>query len=1635
MISRSAAYAVPMSSLFPGAPMSDITIDAILERWRADKASADYSKEKAAGDAFEKLCTAFLTHDPEQRLQYRNVRRFADWAAEHGKDAKDTGIDLVAELASGEGLAAIQCKFYAEGKTIPKSAVDSFLAASGTGEFGQRIIIDTTGLDWSVNLEKTLAGQAVPVVRIGLHNLRESPADWVRFVESGELVAEGPPVLRPHQEDALRNIAANLADAGSRGKLIMACGTGKTLTALRAAERLAGKGGRVLCLVPSLALMSQTIHAWARDCELPLRAFAVCSDSQVGKRRKSQDDKIDMDVLDLAWPATTNAAKLAERAGPADTDKMTVVFATYQSSPVIERAQHDHDLPAFDLAICDEAHRTAGAILPGEEQSHFTRIHRDGSIRALRRLYMTATPKVYAESARTKAGELAAALCSMDDEELYGPVLYEIGFAEAVERNLLADYRVVVLTVPENLAGRILASYSGDLQEGLKLDDTALMIGCWRALAKADPQAFPERERAPMRRAIAFCKTIRASQQVDKLFDSIAERYRNLEASEDPARALPAHAAPAKHIDGTFNASRRAEALAWLNAPGESECRILTNARCLTEGVDLPALDGILFMHPRKSQIEVVQAVGRVMRRAEGKPMGYIVLPVVVAPGASAEHVLEDNERWRKVWQMLNAIRSHDEGFDAELNRIEMGETPKHLSIIPLADWQPPPTGEPGPGIGTDGGGDNDSNGSPGHQDKGQHSLFDDLPAAIMAKIVEKCGSRRYWDEWAGDVARIARAHIERITAMVTVDEQNAGNEDIVAAAEIFDDFVAELRDDLNPGITREDAIEMLAQHMVTGPVFDALFGEGKFTGRNPVSRAMQTVLEVVKPSGIDAEADSLQEFYDSVARRAKGAGTDEARQKIIAELYDKFFRNAFPKTSSDLGIVYTPVEIVDFILHSVAGTLKSEFGSALGDEGVHILDPFTGTGTFITRLLQSGLIGTDDLARKYASEIHANEIVLLAYYIASVNIETAYHGADGGEYRPFERICLTDTFQLSEGRKFGTSLLQDNSDRRSRQKEQDIQVIIFNPPWMAGKKEHGYPQLFRQIEKTYAARSAATNKNSLYDSYKLAIRWASDRIGKKGVIGFVTNGSWLDGNVDSGIRACLADEFTSVHVLNLRGNARTSGEQRRAEGGNAFEEGTRSPAAITILVRNPDKAAGGCRIHYRDIGDYLTSEEKLDIVRNAGSIAGIDDWQEITPDQNHDWIVQQEAGFDGLYPLGSRAAKAGNPDDTIFELFSNGYKTGRDAWIYNFSCSSCLENVRLMIAEYREALFELDECPTTEQVRKAAERHSANIHWDRRLLNKLRRKRELAHSPNRIAQIYYRPFIKQQHYSDDELVHDSAIRRRFYPDTDTDNRAICVPGVGSTKPFSALMVDCMPDIQLMFNGQYFPRYRFTAPPAPQDDYSYDNVPRQRQRVDNITDAALERFRTQYRDPGIGKDDIFDYVYGALHAPAFRAAFPNALARELARVPLAADFRGFAEAGRKLGKLHIGYETCPEYPLELVFSAAAVPRPEHFRLGARPMRFAGKKGEVDRSVLIVNEHVRLAGIPESAHSYVVNGRTPLEWFIDRYRVTRDKKSGILNDANTWFERPEDLIAAIRRIVYLSVETARIIDGLPEVDGI
>ena len=539
-------------------------LDSILNAWREQAAEPLFNRTRAMGTVFENLCTAFLTHDPVQAGQFTNVQPYAGWAHAHGFPATDTGIDLVAEIRDDPGyFAAIQCKFLDTGGNIPKKEIDSFLAASGRSEFRRRVWIDTTGRPWSRNAEDTLRLQEKPVQRIGLHYLKASPIDWAAYASSGAVGERQPPkTARPHQQDAIDSALTHLAASGARGKLLMACGTGKTLVGLRAAEQIAGRGRRVLLLMPSLALLSQTLRAWLDDATLPIRAFAVCSDSQTGRPRRSAGDTADMDVLDLAYPATTDAASLATRAGPDAPDAMTVVFATYQSSGIVSLSQLEHSLPPFDLAVADEAHRTAGALIPGEDPSPFVRIHDEEAILAHRRLYMTATPKVYAASARSRAGELAATLCSMDDEDRYGPLLHETRFGDAVDRDLLSDYRVIVLTVPESLAAGIRIREFADGAQ-LTLDEQGKMIGCLRALAKTDADQFPEHDQAPMRRAIAFCNLVDSSKRLEGRIHDVAEAYAEAYGNGR------APAVSARHVDGTFNATARGDALAFLEEAPE----------------------------------------------------------------------------------------------------------------------------------------------------------------------------------------------------------------------------------------------------------------------------------------------------------------------------------------------------------------------------------------------------------------------------------------------------------------------------------------------------------------------------------------------------------------------------------------------------------------------------------------------------------------------------------------------------------------------------------------------------------------------------------------------------------------------------------------------------------------------------------------------------------------------------------------------------------------------------------------------------------------------------------------------------------------------------------------------------------
>ena len=1570
-----------------------ISFQEMLEQIRA---IADSEAQK--GRIFERLMKKFFAEDPWYKDRFSNVWLWSEWAArQSGFDAKDTGIDLVAEEREG-GFCAVQCKCYAPETRISKPHLDSFISASARDPFTARIVVDT-GHPWGPTAKKTVAGLKPKCDALYLNDLINRCFDWP------DLTREQPEDLRyrpetfqllPHQREAFDDVIAGFREH-DRGKLIMACGTGKTFTALRIAEAVAGVGGRVLYLVPSISLFAQSMREWATHKEIRHRYLGICSDTRAGKK----DEDASLEELEI--PVTTEPSRISKALRLAQEGALTVVFCTYHSLGLVEAAQEE-GAPPFDLILCDEAHRTTGIERPDDgKTSPFVLVHDGERIKAAKRLYMTATPRLYTESAKEKAASHDVEVFSMDDKETYGPEFHRLPFSRAVEQDLLSDYRVVVLTISEQHVDAALQAHlaAGDSEIGLT--DAAKVVGCWRALQNPENKGKGDGPARPLKRAIAFTNTIKSSQRLEAHWDGIVTQARDMLPEEEQADALQCET---RHVDGQHNALDRKARIDWLKGNSADEngaCRILSNARCLSEGIDVPALDAVLFMSPRNSHVDIVQAVGRTMRKAEGKEYGYIILPIAVPAGVDPARALDRNEQFDVVWSVLRALRSHDDRLDAEINKIDLNKAlPEGIIIF---------DGE-------------------GNETVDALELpfppLDLPPGAIFAKIVEKCGDRKYWQTWATDVADIFARLVARIGSLLESPENKT-------LREWFDDFHQELKVSINESITRASAVDMMAQHILTRPVFEALFEGYDFAAGNPVSQSLDKLRKDFGEFGLENEIRDMAPFYESVRNRARGLDNSEARQRVLMELYENFFATAMKKDADRLGIVYTPPEVVDFILQSADHVLREEFGRSLSDEGVHVLDPFTGTGIFLVRMLQSALIRDADLLRKYREELHANELVLLAYYIAAVHIEEAFHGRRGADsaYEPFAGIVMTDTFNLhTERTGFPKDWLPVNSARVERQQKLPIQVIVGNPPWSAGQRSSAddnpnvdYPEIEARVAATYAARSTATLKNSLYDTYKMAIRWASDRIGDQGVVALVTNGSWIDGNADSGVRACLAEEFSSIHVLNLRGNQRTQGERSRQEGGKVFGQGSRAPVAITLLVRNPNATSDGCRILYRDIGDYLRREDKLEILREAGYIAGIEDWEEITPDPHNDWIGQRDEAFQRLYPMGSKEAKAGRADNAIFRLFSNGYKSGRDVYVYNFSHQACATNARAMVEDYMGAMRVREENPEY-TIDDATSRHDSNVRWDQALKDNLGRRKAVTYTPDNVWTTQYRPFVKQCCYVDYVLVHRKYQQDSIFSALDSENRAICVPGVGSTKPFSTLMVDTMPDIQLMFNGQCFPRYQYREPRDAQGDLP--GLETRLERVDNITDTAQRAFRVRYNDNTITKDAIFDYVYGILHAPGYRVRFADDLAKELPRVPFAPDFHAFAEAGRALAELHLGYETCAEYPLEVAFTGGGDPRPEHFRIGARAMRF----DDDEKTVLIVNDHIRLEGIPPEAHEYQVNGRTPLEWFIDRYKVTRDKESGIVNDPNGWFDDPRDLITAVRRIVHVSVETVRIVSGLP-----
>lgn len=1613
-----------------------LSFNDVLTKFRREAFS-----ERDKGFRFEKLMKKYLLIEPQYKNILKTVWLWSEFPYRKDFSGKDTGIDLVAQTVEGD-YWAVQCKCFDESARIDKAGVDSFLSTSSKSfigedgqskQFTQRLWISTTN-HWNSEAEETIKNQNPPLHRISLTDLQNS-SDYINWdelvngVETSALKEKKHP--RDHQIQAINNFHEHFKNA-DRGKLIMACGTGKTYTSLKLVEKETNGKGTILFLVPSIALLGQTLREWSAQAEQPIYPICICSDATVG-----QDEDDDISVVDLALPASTNVRSIVNQFEIAKKNAkgMIVVFSTYQSIDVISKAQKElnkrtKDNCIFDLIVCDEAHRTTGVILKDKktqeyDEKAFTKVHDNKWVDAKKRVYMTATPRLYKEDAKRKAEEGDALLCSMDDEAIYGQEVYRIGFGEAVSKNLLADYKVLVLTlkeeqIPEAFRGII---NSGKKDKEISADDVSKLIGCINALSKRVIEADKEfnDDRNPMKKAVAFCQTIKASKTITGMFNEHKDTYYNSLPQEERDLLVGVEA---KHIDGSMGASQRDELLTWLkNTPEDSkECHILTNVKCLSEGVDVPSLDAVMFLAARNSQVDVVQSVGRVMRTAPNKKYGYIIIPVMIPEGVKPEDALDDNKRYAVIWTVLNALRAHDDRFDAEINKINLNKKKGgRIRVIDGGGSQ----GDSGTGEGTT-------------QTQEQFMLplaeLQELQNVIYAKMVQKVGSKRYWVQWAQDVAKIAQRYIVKINHLIETDTKSQ---------EVFNKFLKGLRKNINPSVSKDEAIQMLAQHLITQPVFEALFENYSFVSNNPVSKSLQKMVDLLEKQAMDEEGEkTLHKFYESVKERVKGIDNADGRQKIIIELYDKFFKTAFPKVVEQLGIVYTPIEVVDFINNSVAQVLKKEFNRNLSDENIHILDPFTGTGTFITRLIQTGLIDKEALPRKYAKELHANEIVLLAYYIASINIENAYHDAVGMEngYKSFDGICLTDTFQLGETDEITNlfdEMLPQNSERVMEQKKLPVRIIIGNPPYSVGQKNANdnaqnqhYAKLDRRIEETYAKLGKANNKNALYDSYIKAFRWSSDRIDEKngGIVAFITNGGWIDSNSMDGFRKCFEKEFSSIYVFNLRGGIRgKSKDAAQREGQNVFDIMT--GVAITILVKNPKVKTDKATIYYHDIGDYLKRSDKLSILQQFKGINNSKiEWKVLKPNEHGDWLNQRSDLFSSFIPIGDKDDKQ-NKATVFVPYYSNGLKTQRDTWCYNSSSKKLEKNIKETIDFYNEKRTQYSQYKN--DVKKYVSYDATKISWSDGLFDKLKRNEEIVYNQESITCGVYRPFFKQYFYYNRDLNERVYLQPKAYPTPEHKNMCIAVSGIGAGKDFSTLIVNQVPCLDMVEKGQCFPLYYYEKNEG-NISTLFDNGQDQYIRRDGITDFMLEQCRTRYGHK-VSKEDIFYYVYGLLHSNDYRTQFAADLKKMLPRIPLVDipnDFFEFSKAGRQLAELHLNYETVPAYPDVKVIGE------EKGNFHVDKITFAKKDGEVDKTTLIYNSSIKITDIPLEAYDYVINGKSAIEWIMDRYQVKVDKDSGIKNDPNDWgleHNNPRYILDLILSVTTVSMATNEIVKRLPKLD--
>ena len=833
-----------------------------------------------------------------------------------------------------------------------------------------------------------------------------------------------------------------------------------------------------------------------------------------------------------------------------------------------------------------------------------------------------------------------------------------------------------------------------------------------------------------------------------------------------------------------------------------------------------------------------------------------------------------------------------------------------------------------------------------------------------------------------------------------------------------FTDFYEVCRTAINPNLSRAAVEEMLIQHIITERIFRTVFERSDFTRRNIIAREIENVSDALMRHAVsrDAFLQPLDRFYNAIEQAATLCRDFSQKQHFLNTFYEKFFQGFSEDVADTHGIVYTPQPIVDFMVNSVSHILETEFGRSLSDKGVHIIDPFVGTGNFIVRLMQD-IQGTA-LEEKYRHELHCNEVMLLPYYIASLNIEQEFYQRTQ-TYLPFEGITLADTFELLEDQQMKL-FTQENTDRVERQKKADMFVVIGNPPYnmkQANENDNNrnrkYKRMEKRIRETYSQDSVASNKLALSDPYVKAIRWASDRIGEEGIVAFVTNNGFLEADACDGMRKHLAQDFDMVYILDLSGNVR---KNPKLSGTTHNVFGIQVGVSINFFIKKSD-VSKTTQIFYARVDEFWRKEQKYQFLDSNQHYQNIE-WQQKKPDNRHTWFTERlHVEFDTLLPMGTKKAKSkkGAAENVIFKTYGGGLQTSRDRWLYNFNENILIQNVKRTSDFYNMHVLKFREIPESDRdVDEFIENDDTKIKWSSGLKSKLEQGILVESAESKLRVSHFRPFTKMNLCFDNTLNHRMSIFPITFPtpNTEKENRVICVNKT-KEKPFTCLMVNCTTEFVATggFGSptQCFPFYT----------YNEDGT----NRKENITDWALTDFRKHYSDDTISKWDIFHYTYGILHHPEYREKYQANLKRDLPHIPFAPDFWGFANAGAQLADIHVAYESQPKYDGLKYIETPDMPinwRVEKMKLSK------------DKTQLVYNDFLTIDGIPAETFDYRLGTRSALEWIVDQYRVKVDKRSGIVNDPNR-ADEPRYIVDLIGRVISVSLKTVKIVNDLPALE--